>query len=160
MEGDYPGQAHFQIPRITFATLHDLTPGEHLRKDLPFDGFLQGEATISGPLNDPADMKADVTLSTVQLNAGPNAQPLRRLQASGSGAEKCPARPARRHTLKSIDIRSANFIAKDTTLDVAGRLALDTKNPWDLSVKGPHQPVHLADLQSGPACLRSIGGRT
>ena len=53
MEGDYPGQAHVQIPRIPFATLHDLAPGKHLRKDLPFDGFLEGEATITGPLNQP-----------------------------------------------------------------------------------------------------------
>ena len=60
MEGDYRGQAHVPIPRISLATLHDLTPGKHVRKDLPFDGFIEGEATISGPLNQPSSMKADV----------------------------------------------------------------------------------------------------
>jgi len=135
MEGDYPGQAHFQIPHVTFATLHDLTPGEHLRKDLPFDGFLQGEMTVSGPLNRLNELKADVTLSVVQLNAGPNAQPLGGLKVEDLVLKN--AQPVRLEaTLKGIDIRSADFVATDTTLSVAGRLALDTKNPWDLSVKG------------------------
>jgi translocation and assembly module TamB len=135
MEGDYPGQAHFLIPRVTFAALHDLAPGDHLRKDLPFDGFLQGEMTISGPLNRPADMKADVTLSTIQLSAGPNARPLEGLKLEDLVLKN--AQPVRLDaTLKSVDIRNANFIATDTTLGVTGRLALDTKNPWDLSVRG------------------------
>jgi translocation and assembly module TamB len=135
MEGDYPGQAHFQIPRVTFAALHDLAPGEHLRKDLPFDGFLQGEMTISGPLNRLDQMHADVTLSTVQLNAGPNAQPVGGLKLEDLVLKN--AQPVRLEaTLKTVDVRSADFTATNTTLSVAGRLALDNKNPWDLSVKG------------------------
>ncbi|HEX4594047.1 MAG TPA: translocation/assembly module TamB domain-containing protein [Bryobacteraceae bacterium] len=143
MEGGYPGQAHFQIPHVTFATLHDLLPEPHLRKDLPFDGFLQGEATISGPLNRPDAMKADVTLSAVQLNAGPNTQPVGGLKPQDLVLKN--AQPVRLEgTLKSIDIRSADFVATETTLSVAGRLALDNKNPWDLSVKGR---VNLSILQ-------------
>src|ERR1035438_7686767 len=76
MDGDYPGQARIQIPRITFATLHDLWPGEHERKDLPFEGFIQGEATLAGPLNNPAAMTANIALSTVQLSAGPDVKPV------------------------------------------------------------------------------------
>jgi translocation and assembly module TamB len=143
MEGDYPGQAHFQIPHVTFAALHELVPGQHLRKDLPFDGFIQGDATISGPLNRPDLMKADVTLSAVQLNAGPGAQPLGGLKAQDLVLKN--SQPVRLEgTLKSIEIRSAEFIATDTTLSLAGRMALDTKNPWDLSVKGR---VNLSILQ-------------
>ena len=143
MEGDYPGQARFQIPKVTFATLHELMPGEHLRKDLPFDGYLQGEATISGPLNRLDAMKAEITLNAVQLNAGPNAQPLGGMKAQDLLLKN--AQPVRLEaTLKSIDIRSADFVATDTTLSVAGRLALDNKNPWDLSVKGR---VNLTILQ-------------
>jgi translocation and assembly module TamB len=135
MEGDYPGQAHFQIPQVSFLTLHELAPGEHLRKQLPFDGYLQGEMTISGPLNRPDAMKAEVTLSAVQLNAGPNARPLGGLKPQDLVLKN--ARPVRLEaTLKSIDVRSADFVATDTTLSVSGRLALDSKNPWDLSVKG------------------------
>ncbi|HYL74039.1 MAG TPA: translocation/assembly module TamB domain-containing protein [Bryobacteraceae bacterium] len=143
MDGDYPGQARIQIPRVTFATLHDLWPGDLQRKDLPFEGFIQGEATITGALNKPSDMKGVVTLSTVQVSAGPNVHP-----SAGTGAQDLVlknSQPVRfEGTLKSIDIRSADFVAKDTTLSATGRLALDSKNPWDLAVKGR---INLTILQ-------------
>jgi translocation and assembly module TamB len=135
MEGDYRGEAHVPIPRISVATLHDLTPGRHLRKDLPFDGFVEGEAIISGPLNQPSSMKADVTLSTVQLNASPNARPV-----AGVRPQDLVLRNAQPvhivATSSSVDFGHASFTAKDTTLDVTGRLALNSKNPWDLAVQG------------------------
>jgi translocation and assembly module TamB len=135
MEGDYRGQAHVPIPRISFATLHDLTPGKHVRKDLPFDGFIEGDAIISGPLNQPSAMKADVTLSTVQLNASPNARPvsgvpLQDLVLKNAQPLHIVASPS------SIDFGRASFIAKDTTLDATGRLALNSKEPWDVAIQG------------------------
>jgi translocation and assembly module TamB len=143
MEGDYPGQARIQIPKVTFSTLHELWPGVHERNDLPFEGFIQGEALISGALNKPGDMKANVTLSAVQLSAGPNAKPPAGTQAQDLVLKN--AQPVKfEGTLKSIDIRSAEFVAKDTTLSATGRLTLDSKNPWDLTVKGN---VNLSILQ-------------
>jgi translocation and assembly module TamB len=135
MEGDYRGQAHLAIPRISFATLHDLTPGKHVRKDLPFDGFVEGEATISGPLNQLSAMKADVTLSTVQLNASPSAHPVGGVQLQDLVLRN--AQPI--HivaTPGSIDLGHASFIAKDTTVDASGRLSLNSKTPWDLAIQG------------------------
>ena len=153
MEGDYPGQAKLQIPKITFATLHDLWPGEHVRKDLPFDGFLQGDAVITGPLNNPAEMKAAVTLSTVQMNASPNARPLAGAQAQDLVLKN--ARPVELDvSMKSTNIRSASFVAKDTTLNVAGRLAFDSKNPWDLTANGR---INLSILQLFNADLLASG---
>jgi len=135
MEGDYRGEAQVPIPRISFATLHDLTPGKHLRKDLPFDGFVEGQATISGPLNQPSAMKADVTLSTVQLNASPSARPvagvlLQDLVLRNAQPVHIVATPS------SIDFGRVSFIAKDTTLDATGRLILNSKNPWDVAIQG------------------------
>ncbi|MGA2879166.1 MAG: translocation/assembly module TamB domain-containing protein [Bryobacteraceae bacterium] len=135
MEGDYRGEARVPIPRISFATLHDLTPGKHVRQDLPFDGFIEGDAIISGPLNQPSAMKADVTLSTVQLNASPNAR-----LVSGVVLQDLVLRNAQPlhvvATTSSIDFGHASFIAKDTTLDATGRLALNSKNPWDVAIQG------------------------
>ncbi len=135
MEGDYRGQAHIPIPRISFATLHDLAPGKHVRKDLPFGGFIEGNAIVSGPLNQPSSMKADVTLSTVQLNASPNARPV-----SGVPAQDLVLRNAQPlhvvATTSSIDFGHASFIAKDTTLDATGRLLLNSKSPWDVAIQG------------------------
>ena len=143
MEGDYPGQARIEIPRVPFAALHDLAPGPHLRKDLPFDGFLQGEATITGALHRLAGMQADITLSTVQFSARQNLRPLAGAQAQDLVLRN--AQPVRlQATTKSIDIRSASFVAKDTTLDAKGHLALDSRNPWDLAVQGR---INLSILQ-------------
>jgi len=135
MEGDYRGEAHIQFPRISFATLHDLTPGKHLRKDLPFDGFVEGEASISGPLNQPSQMKTDVTLSTVQFNASPNTRPIAGVQLQDLVLKN--AQPIHlQATGGVIDIGHATFLAKDTTIETAGRLALNTKSPWDLTIQG------------------------
>ena len=143
MEGDYPGQARIEIPRVPFATLHDLAPGPHLRSELPFDGFLQGEATVTGALNKPSAMKADITLSSVQFSARPNLRPLAGAQAQDLVLRN--AQPVQlQATTKSIDIRSANFVAKETTLDASGHVALDSTNPWDLGIKGR---INLSILQ-------------
>jgi translocation and assembly module TamB len=143
MEGDYPGQAHIQIPRVPFDTLHDLTPGRHLRQALPFEGFLTGEATVSGPLNHPTAMKADVTLSTVQLNARPDVTPAVRTPVQDLVLRN--AEPVRLEaTSQGIDIRSASFTAKETSLNASGRLTFDSKNPWDLTVEGR---INLSILQ-------------
>jgi translocation and assembly module TamB len=143
MEGDYPGQAQIHIPRVTFATLHDLWPGDRQRATLPFDGFLQGEATISGALNKPSEMKGVATLSAVQISAGPNVHPAAGVKAQDLVLKN--SQPVRLEgTLKSINIRSADFEAKETTLSASGRLALDSKNPWDLTVKGR---INLTILQ-------------
>ena len=143
LDGDYPGQARIQIPRITIATLHDLWPGEHERKDLPFEGFIQGEATIRGPLNNPAAMTTNVTLSTVQLSAGPNVHPMAGTQIQDLILKNSQPVQFEGNT-KSIDIRSANFMAKDTTLTASGRIAFDTKSPWDIAAKGN---INLSILQ-------------
>jgi translocation and assembly module TamB len=135
MEGDYRGQAHVQIPRISFATLHDLSPGIHVRKDLPFDGFIEGDAVIAGPLNRPSQMKTDVTLSTVQFNPSPNTRPLAGVQFQDLVLKN--AQPIHlAATGGAIEIGHATFIGKDTMLEAAGRLALDSKTPWDLTIQG------------------------
>lgn len=143
MEGDYPGQAHVEIPRIQFATLHELAPGEHLRKELPFDGFIQGEATIRGPLNNPSAMKAEVNLSSVQVNANPSVRASSKTPLSDLVLRNDQPVQLEANT-NSIDIRRASFTAKDTTLDASGHLALDSKNPWNLAVKGH---INLSILQ-------------
>ncbi len=135
MEGDYRGQAHVPIPRISFATLHDLTPGKHLRKGLPFAGFIEGDATISGPLNRLSSMQADITLSTVQLNASPNAKPV-----AGTPLQDLVLRNAQPvhivATANSLDFGRSSFIAKDTTINATGRLNLNSKTPWDVGIQG------------------------
>lgn len=140
MEGDYSGSAHIPIPRISFATLHDLAPGKKIRPNLPFDGFIQGDAIVSGLLNRPSLMKANVTLSTVQLNASPTAHPV-----GGVAAQDLVLRNSQPihvvATSSAIDFGHADFVAKDTTLDASGRLLLNSKDAnsrdsWDVGLQG------------------------
>jgi translocation and assembly module TamB len=143
LDSGYPGQARIEIPRVPFSALHDLAPEPHARKDLPFDGFLQGEVKVAGPLNNLSAWKADITLSTVQLNALPNAHPMAGAQPQDLVLRN--SEPVHLDaTSKGIDIRSASFTAKETTLTVSGRLALDSKTPWDVSAQGR---INLSILQ-------------
>ncbi|HYL34993.1 MAG TPA: translocation/assembly module TamB domain-containing protein [Bryobacteraceae bacterium] len=143
MEGDYSGQARVQIPRVPFSTLHDLVPGPHLRQELPFEGFLQGEATVAGALNHPTAMQADIVLSDVQISA--RQAPATRGGAAAPDLVLRNSQPVRLEaTTSAIEIRSASFTAKDTSLTASGRLALDSKTPWDLGVQGR---INLTILQ-------------
>lgn len=143
MEGDYAGQARFRIPRVPVATLHDLMPGPHARATLPFDGFVEGEATVAGALDNPAAMKASIELATVQLNASASTSPIGGLQPQDLVLRN--AGPVRLEATKNgVDIRSASFTGRDTSLNATGRLTFDSKAPWDLNVAGR---VNLSILQ-------------
>ena len=136
MEGDYRGRgARSHPPHLVRDVAQSYPWQTFLRKDLPFDGFVEGQATISGPLNQLSSMKADVTLSTVQLNASPSARPV-----SGVLLQDLVLRNAQPvhivATPSSIDFGRVSFIAKDTTLDATGRLMLNSKNPWDVAIQG------------------------
>ena len=140
---DYPGQAQIEIPRLTVATIHDLAPGQHVREQLPFEGFIEGSINISGPLRKPDSMRADVVLNKAQINAYPTTQPLAGAQAKDLVLHNSKPVVLEAST-KAIDIKSAEFEAKDTTLQVSGRFSFDAKTQWDLSLNGN---VNLTILQ-------------
>ena len=143
LTGDYPGTAQIEIPHLTAATLHDLSPGEHTREKLPFDGYVQGTVRIEGPLKKPDSLRARAIFETVQINADPAAKPV-----AGALAKDLVIRNAKPvllyGTTKAIEIESAEFAAKDTTVRATGRFALDLKTAWDLKLAGN---VNLAILQ-------------
>src|SRR5260370_36582574 len=98
-------------------------------------------------------MKPVVTLSTQQMNANPNARPM--AGAKLQDLILSNVRPVQfEGTTKNIEVKSASFKAKDTTLDITGKLALDSKNPWDLAVKGQ---INLSILQLFNADLLPSG---
>ncbi len=143
LTGDYPGTAQIEIPHLTAATLHELSPGEHVREKLPFEGYLQGTVRIEGPLKKPDTLRARAIFNTVQINAYPSTKPLAGVQAKDLVIRN--SKPVLLHaTSKAIEIESAEFAAKDTTLRATGRFALDLKTAWDLKLSGN---VNLAILQ-------------
>ncbi len=142
LTGDYEGSAHIDIPRLSFATLNDLRPGVE-RKDLPFEGFLQGTVDIAGPLKKRDNLRANILLPVVQINANPGARP-----RAGAQAQDLILKNAQpvvlEATTKGVEIRSAQFTARDTKVEAKGRVTFDSKTPWDLSLDGS---INLATLQ-------------
>ncbi|MDQ6760043.1 MAG: translocation/assembly module TamB domain-containing protein [Acidobacteriota bacterium] len=142
LEGDYPGHAEMVVPRMTIATLHGLMPNT-TQPELPFEGFVEGKVDLNGPLKKPDQLKAEVRLSTVQINASQNV----RLRA-GAQQRDLVVRNSKpvllEATTRSIDIKSAEFAGPETTIEVQGRLAAGSKSPWDVRVNGS---INLAILQ-------------
>ncbi len=142
LEGDDPGHGEIVVPRITVATLHELLPNPQ-RKQLPFEGFVEGRIGVDGPLRKPELMKASIRVDVLQINASESATP-----RAGAKIRDLVLRNARpielEATSKGVDVRLAQLNGIDTTLEAQGRFAFDSKNPWDLRLKGS---VNLAVLQ-------------
>ena len=152
LAGDDPGHGEIDIPHVTISALHELVPNP-ARKDLPFEGFIEGKIVIDGPLRKPDDLKAEARIQVLQLNASSGAKP-----RAGAQARDLVLRNAKplvlEATTKGIEIRSLQLVGTDTTLDASGRLQLDSKVPWDLHVNGT---VNLAILQIFNADLLGSG---
>ncbi len=142
LAGDDPGHGEVDVPHLTIAALHELVPNPE-RKDLPFDGFVEGKILIDGPLRKPDELKAEARIQTLQLNASSGAQP-----RAGAQPRDLVLRNVKPlildATTKGIEIRSLQLVGTDTTLDASGKLHLESQVPWDLHVNGT---INLAILQ-------------
>jgi translocation and assembly module TamB len=152
LAGDDPGHGEIDIKHVTISALHELVPNPS-RKDLPFEGFVEGKIVVDGPLRKPDDLKAEARIQVLQLNASSGAKP-----RAGAQARDLVLRNAKplvlEATTKGIEIRSLQLVGTDTTLDASGRLHLDSKVPWDLHVNGT---INLAILQIFNADLLGSG---
>ncbi len=147
LAGDDPGSATVRFSRMSVATVHDLvmiagTPEERSAVP-PFEGFIDGGATVSVALLKPQDFHAEVTLDTVQLNPKPAQAPPPGVQAQDLVVKS--AKPVViALSSKEARIRSAEFTARETSLTVTGALPFQGKGGADLAV---HGSVNLVILQ-------------
>ena len=146
LEGDDPGHGEIVVPRMTVASLHALIPNpvpNPARTPLPFEGFVEGRVSIDGPLRKPDQMKAAIRIDVLQINASASATP-----RAGAKVRDLVLRNARpielEATSKGVEVRAAQLSGIDTTLEAQGRFAFDSKNPWDVRLKGS---VNLAVMQ-------------
>ncbi len=94
LEGDAPGEATVKFSRMSIDSVHDLVmlgrtqdvPGEP-----PFEGFIDGGATVTLPLRRPDAFHARVTLNTVQVNPRPTQVLRLGVQAARRDPEEQPA---------------------------------------------------------------------
>lgn len=160
LEGDGPGSARVRFSRLSVATLHKLatiagTP-EQRNAVPPFDGFIEGGATLSVALRRPQDFRAQLTLDTVELNAKPG----QALQL-GVKAQDLVVRNAKPVVVtlssKEARIASAQFTARNTSLEVTGGIPFNAGTGADLAVRGS---VDLAILQLLKPDLLARGNAT
>ncbi len=138
LTGDEPGTANVRVSRATVASLHStLMAGTSMADTiLPFEGFIDGaHGTISVALRKPRDFRAELTIDQVQLNAKP-AQTFR-LDVQQQDLVVKNSKPVSLEiTSKEARIRSAEFSARDTILEVTGAV------PFDPSTGGAGLTVH------------------
>ncbi len=110
---------------------------------LPFEGFVEGGATLSVALAKPRDFRLEATFDTVQINAKPS-QALR-LGVQPQDVVVKNTKPVEiAITSKEARITAAQFTARETSLEVSGGIPFDVKASADLAVRGS---VNLAILQ-------------
>jgi translocation and assembly module TamB len=160
LEGDDPGSVNIQAQRVDLATAHRIYmiggTNEQKNEVLPFEGFVDGRAKVAVSLRKPLDFRAEITLDQLQLNA-------RKSQALKLGVEPQDVQLKNTKpvsfviTEKEVRIQSAEFAARDTSLEATGGIPFDPKSPADLAVRGS---VNLAILQLYNANLLARGNAT
>ena len=147
LEGDQPGSATLRFSRTSVAALHDLVmiggTAEQKSAALPFEGYLEGDATVTVPLRKPENFQAEIKIDTLQLNAK-SAETLRLGTQPQDIVLKNTQPIVVALSAKEARIRSAQLAALETNLEVSGVLPFDSRAGADLAVKGT---VNLAILQ-------------
>jgi translocation and assembly module TamB len=160
LEGDDPGSVTVQAQRLDLATAHRIYriggTDEQKNEVLPFEGFVDGRAKVAISLRKPQDFRADVTLDQVQINAK-KSQALR-LGVQPQDVVLKNTKPVLAIvTAKELRIQSAQFAARDTSLEATGGIPFDSQAPADLAVRGS---VNLAILQLYNPDLLARGNAT
>ncbi|HML15587.1 MAG TPA: translocation/assembly module TamB domain-containing protein [Bryobacteraceae bacterium] len=159
LEGDDPGSATVRLARASLASVNSVVlAGGPLEKSVPpFEGFIDGAgAAVSVALRKPQDFRAEVTIPTVQLN--PKANQTLRVGVELQDVVLTNMQPV--VIAVSADearIRSAQFSARDTRIEVSGGVPFHGNTGADLNVRGS---VNLIILQLLNPDLAARGNAT
>jgi translocation and assembly module TamB len=159
LAGDMPGSASVQISRANLATIHDvlISGGSLEAAELPFEGFLDGiTGNLSMALRKPREFHAELTAGVVEVH--PRANQALRLGAQAQDIALRAAKPVVVEiTAAGARIRSAQFAARDTSLEASGAISFDGKTGSDITVRGS---VNLIILQLLNPDLAARGNAT
>jgi len=157
LTGDYPVNAKLTFSDLGLSEVSKLlrAPGQTSESgaaaDLNMDGSAAGELTLSGPAKKPDEITAafDVTQFELHpLTVTGGAKNIADLRLRNNG-------PIRATLAKSVvHVESARFTAPSTDLAVTGSIALNSRSPFDLQVKGT---VNLGLAQTYNPDLTSSG---
>ncbi len=160
LQGDMPGSAKLQFSRLTVASLHDLVMIGATDKERgsapPFEGFIEGGATLNVPLRKLDQFQSEIRIDTLQFNAIHPQAP--RADVATENIVLKNAQPIVFDlTSREARIRSAIFTARETNLEATGSISLNSASGTDLAVKGS---INLAVLQLLNADLEARGSAT
>lgn len=138
LEGDAPGEATLKFSRLSIDSLHDLAvlgrKGDRPAMT-PFEGFVEGGATITLPLQKPEAFRAKVTLDTVQLNPRPN-QVLRLGVQQQDVILKNSQPLVLDVTNDRAQLSPAQFTGRNTNVSVEGAIPFRGTTGADFSLRG------------------------
>jgi translocation and assembly module TamB len=152
----YPGTARIEFGELPFRVFNELRPAQVAAQPWPFTGAFRGTVNFSGPALDIDKWKVAVEIPSVY------ARPERRTVAAGQAIpqdfELRNDGPVRFSADgRTVTIRSARFVAKDTNLSASGTFSLAEKRPWDLKVDGR---LNLAGVRAFSQDLVATGVAT
>ncbi|MEP7351720.1 MAG: translocation/assembly module TamB domain-containing protein [Acidobacteriota bacterium] len=160
LQGDEAGSATLHFTRLTAASANTLAmigvPLDRRTNSLPVQGFVEGGATVSLSLQNPAAFRATVTLDNMQLNGKPD-QALSLGVQPGDLILKNTQPVVFDVTMDEARLRSAQFTGRDTNLTASGTIPFRNGVGADLNVRGN---VNLIILQLVDADLLAQGNAT
>jgi translocation and assembly module TamB len=138
LEGDAPGEATVKFSRMSIDSVHDLVmlgrtqdrPGEP-----PFEGFVEGGAVVTLPLQKPDAFRAKVTLGAVQINPRPS-QVLRLGVQQQDVILKNSQPLVIDVTNDRAQLSPAQFTGRNTNVSVEGAIPFRGAAGADFSVRG------------------------
>jgi translocation and assembly module TamB len=144
LTGNNPGSATLRFSRVSLDSLRELGqvgqsvsvgPSGNPGNELPFEGFVEGRATVNVPLRSLRDVTAQIALDAVQVNPRPN-QALR-LGVQPQDIVLKNDRPVLADvTAQEVRLRQADFTGRDTSLHASGAIPLREGSSADLTVRG------------------------
>jgi translocation and assembly module TamB len=138
LEGDAPGEATVKFSRMSIDSVQDLVmlgrtedrPGEP-----PFEGFVQGGATVTLALQKPEAFRAKVTLETVQVNPRPNQ--VLRLGVQQQDVILKNSQPLMVDVTNArAQLSPAQFTGRNTNVSVEGTIPFRGTAGADFSIRG------------------------
>ena len=138
LEGDAPGEATVKFSRLSIDSLHDLAMlgGKEDRPAAPpFEGFVEGGATITLPLQKPDAFRAKVTLAAVQVNPRPS-QTLRLGVQQQDVILKNSQPLVVDITNDRAQLSPGQFTGRNTNVSVEGAIPFRGTSGADFSVRG------------------------
>lgn len=153
LDGDCPGRGSVTFSRLDFADLEPFL-ADAFPKGLPFRGFLQAGATFDGPLLSPGDLKGQARVEAIEVRPKERERLAQQIEIAPDLALRNAAPVVLAIDRRGVTIQSAEFVARDTDFFASGTLALQSKNPWDLKLKGK---VNLTLLNSFKPDLQAAG---